>query len=131
MICEGAKGLCRGSPYLGRCTAKHWRVDARGGNSERKSAVFRGGVGTRFSGFLKVAVKHLLVLGKEAEEMDLGIDPRLVSGAKEFGKIAAFSEWFRLVAFVLASADLLPLINGLSGGLMKEMTLERINYKNT
>lgn len=99
------------------CRLRSWRVEARSGKSDtkRESAAFHRGVGTRFSVFLKVAVKHLFVLERQAEDIDLGIDPRLVSRAKEFGKIAAFSEWFRLLAFVLASADLLPLINGLSG----------------
>lgn len=44
-----------------------------------------------------------------------GIHQQVVSKQKELQEIAAFADWFRCVAFLAASADLLPFLSELWG----------------
>lgn len=87
----------------GRGTAQH-RAELR--RKARKE--FKG-----FHVLLRRAVLDLMTLGENARELDM--DKGVISQAKELGRIAAISEWFRFVAFVMASADILPVVNELSG----------------
>lgn len=62
----------------------------------------------------KRAVLDLVKLKKDVQDMDM--EDEVVEKARTIGETVAFAEWFRIAAFVLASADLLPVLNELWGG---------------
>ncbi|GMH43428.1 hypothetical protein BSKO_11350 [Bryopsis sp. KO-2023] len=62
----------------------------------------------------KRAVLDLVKLKKDVQELE--VEGEVVEKARTLGEAMAFAEWFRTLAFVLASADLLPVLNELWGG---------------